>query len=313
MPQAIDLSSLEDNVKTGENIINGLKEEIKSLMSAINKKQEDSKIKFIREENKKLQSEINIVKRELIRLQVANGVPQIPIPGEDGGAISESEPGIRSSEMKEYSFSSSLAVDSSESKKVESSENASNETKPAKAAKVKKPAAPAVSDGPVDVSRLDIRVGKILHAQVHPDADGLYIEQIDVGDEISRTVVSGLVKHVPLNELDQRMVVVLCNLKPQKMRGIVSEAMVLCASTPQTVELLIPPADAKAGDNITVPGYPRNPDLPFMNPKKKIFEKVAEDLKVNSNKQACYKEVPWEVEGKGGYITVQAMSGCHIK
>lgn len=125
--------------------------------------------------------------------------------------------------------------------------------------------------------------------------------------------VSGLVQHVTLADLDGRMVVVLCNLKPQKMRGIISEAMVLCASTPQTVELLTPPPEAKAGDNITVPGYSRNPDLPFMNPKKKIFEKVAEDLVVNEKKQAAYKGVPWQVEGREGYVTVQALSGCHIR
>lgn len=38
------------------------------------------------------------------------------------------------------------------------------------------------------------------------------------------------------------MVVLLCNLKPCKLRGVVSEAMVLCASTPEKVELMIPPA-----------------------------------------------------------------------
>ena len=65
----------------------------------------------------------------------------------------------------------------------------------------------------------------------HPDADALYVEKIDVGEEKPRTIISGLVNFVPIQEMQDRMVVVLCNLKPMKMRGIDSQGMVLCAST----------------------------------------------------------------------------------
>lgn len=64
----------------------------------------------------------------------------------------------------------------------------------------------------------------------HPDADSLYVEKIDVGEAEPRTVVSGLVQFAPREELQDRLVVVLCNLKPQKMRGIESKGMLLCAS-----------------------------------------------------------------------------------
>lgn len=64
----------------------------------------------------------------------------------------------------------------------------------------------------------------------HPDADSLYVERIDVGEPEPRTVVSGLVQFVPKEELQDRLVVVLCNLKPQKMRGVDSQGMLLCAS-----------------------------------------------------------------------------------
>lgn len=46
-----------------------------------------------------------------------------------------------------------------------------------------------VEEQPVDVGRLDIRVGQILSAKIHPDADQLYVENIDVGEETTRTVV----------------------------------------------------------------------------------------------------------------------------
>lgn len=52
----------------------------------------------------------------------------------------------------------------------------------------------------ISITRLDIRVGLIKKAEKHPDADSLYVEQIDVGEE-TRTVVSGLVKHIPLDEM----------------------------------------------------------------------------------------------------------------
>lgn len=77
---------------------------------------------------------------------------------------------------------------------------------------------------------MDIRIGKIVEVSKHPEADSLYVEKIDLGEEQPRTVVSGLVNFIPLEDMQGRMVVVLCNLKPAKMRGIESQGMVLCAS-----------------------------------------------------------------------------------
>jgi aminoacyl tRNA synthase complex-interacting multifunctional protein 1 len=65
-------------------------------------------------------------------------------------------------------------------------------------------------------ARLDIRVGKIVECKQHENADALYVEQIDLGEAQPRAIVSGLVKHVPLDEMLNRMVLVLCNLKPAR-------------------------------------------------------------------------------------------------
>ena len=59
----------------------------------------------------------------------------------------------------------------------------------------------AVVDEEIDVGRLDLRVGRIVEAKKHPDADALYVETIDLGEDKPRTVVSGLVRHVPLEEV----------------------------------------------------------------------------------------------------------------
>jgi aminoacyl tRNA synthase complex-interacting multifunctional protein 1 len=77
---------------------------------------------------------------------------------------------------------------------------------------------------------VDLRVGKIVDVQRHPDADSLYVEQIDVGEAEPRTVVSGLVKYVPIEEMRGKLLVTVCNLKPANMRGVKSFAMVLCVS-----------------------------------------------------------------------------------
>lgn len=52
---------------------------------------------------------------------------------------------------------------------------------------------------PVDFGRLDLRVGKILSASRHPNADALYVETIDVGEEKPRTVVRKLILCIAIN------------------------------------------------------------------------------------------------------------------
>ena len=155
-----------------------------------------------------------------------------------------------------------------------------------------------------------MRVGLIRTATKHPDADSLYVEEVDVGEEKPRTVISGLVKHIPIEEMQNRRAIIMCNLKPSKMRGIMSEAMVMCASTPDKVEILTPPEDAKLGDPVLVEGFEHIPDAQ-LNPKKKIFEACAPDLKCNAEKVATYKDVPWTVNGK--YCVSQSLTDVQVR
>lgn len=85
------------------------------------------------------------------------------------------------------------------------------------------------------------------------------------------------------------------------MRGITSEAMVMCASTGDHVEVLVPPAGVVPGDSVECDGYTRRPDA-VLNPKKKIFETVAPDLHTNDNLLACYKGIPLTVGDKGNVV-----------
>ncbi|CAI8617117.1 unnamed protein product [Vicia faba] len=164
----------------------------------------------------------------------------------------------------------------------------------------------------ISITRLDIRVGLIKKAEKHPDADSLYVEEIDVGEEQTRTVVSGLVKYIPLDEMQNRKVCVLCNLKPASMRGIKSQAMVLAASNDDhtKVELVEPPSSASVGERITFPGHEGSPDE-LLNPKKKVWETLQVDLHSNEKLEACYKNIP--LTTSAGICTVSSISNGSIR
>jgi tyrosyl-tRNA synthetase len=140
-------------------------------------------------------------------------------------------------------------------------------------------------------SRLDIKVGKIVEVSKHPDAEALYIEKIDLGETVPRTIVSGLVNFVPIEEMKDRMVVVLCNLKPAKLKGVESKGMVLCASRddPKEVEPLSVPEGCQVGDRCFIEGFETGKADEQLNPKKKVWERLAVDFKTSSNCEAQWQ------------------------
>jgi methionine--tRNA ligase beta chain len=90
-----------------------------------------------------------------------------------------------------------------------------------------------------DISLLEIRVGKIVEIERHPEAENLYVEKVDVGEENGpRTIVSGLVQYCKPEDLLNTNVVVLCNLKPRPLKGITSFGMLLCASNEEHSKVL---------------------------------------------------------------------------
>ena len=169
------------------------------------------------------------------------------------------------------------------------------------------PGAPAaaVAAGEVsELSRLEIRVGKIVEVSKHPEADSLYVEKVDVGEaEGPRTIVSGLVAYCTSEQLLNRNVVVLCNLKPRPLKGITSFGMLLCASTKSgedksAVEPLLVPAGAKVGELITFAGHKPEPE-PAGNRASKAFTKVADDLVTDDNGLATFKGTTPFMTGAG--------------
>lgn len=140
-----------------------------------------------------------------------------------------------------------------------------------------------------ELSRLEIRTGRIVSCERHPDADSLYVEQVDVGEDEPRTIVSGLVNFVALDDMIDRDVVVLCNLKPRAMRGVTSQGMLLCASNEDKtkVDPLAPPPGCELGTLVTFKGHLSAPIDPG-NRASKAFDRVADGFK--SNGKVAYFE-----------------------
>ncbi|KAI1809940.1 hypothetical protein GGS20DRAFT_580285 [Poronia punctata] len=220
------------------------------------------------------------------------------------------------------------------------------EAKPKKEKKEKQPKpqkAPAVTTPP-SPHLIDLRVGHILKAIKHPEADSLYVSTIAMGDkpgtddteeyegQVCRTVCSGLNGLVPLEEMQGRKVVVVANLKPVKMRGIKSCAMVLAASPKLKegevddhkgpVELVTPPADSTAGDRVCFDGWRGDPEG-VLNPKKKIWETFQPGFTTTDRLEVAFDGSAVEAAGKaeigklttasGGVCTVKTLKGATVR
>ena len=157
----------------------------------------------------------------------------------------------------------------------------------------------------------DIRVAQIVEVWPHPNADLLYCEKIDIGGGVIKSVVTGVRKFVPIEQMQNRRVVVFTNIKPGKIKGEVSEAMVLAGSNADhtKVELLEPPADAPVGTRVLC-GDLVHTENPPVDKNGKAWKAVAEpgNLTINADHVACYKGVPLRVAQ--GNITVPTLANC---
>ena len=221
-------------------------------------------------------------------------------------------------------------------------EFATTQPSQSKKSKEKKPKAPK-QPAPPPVEKalspclIDLRVGRILKAIPHPNADSLYVSTVACGDpagadntseyegQVVRTVCSGLNGLVPLEEMQGRKIVAVCNLKPVTMRGVKSAAMVLAAS-PRVqegedshkgpVELVDPPAGVEAGERVWFEGWEGEPEGQ-LNPKKKVWEMLQPGFGTGEE-----GEVKFEVgavdqlkggQGKDGRLVVKGGGGCTVK
>ena len=84
-----------------------------------------------------------------------------------------------------------------------------------------------------DFAKLDLRVALVEKVEVVPKADKLYVLNLDLGNE-KRVIVSSIRENYKPEELEGKKIIVLCNLKPAKFRGVQSNGMLLAAESPET-------------------------------------------------------------------------------
>lgn len=119
---------------------------------------------------------------------------------------------------------------------------------PAKPAKKKKKKGKARPEPAAEISfdefsRLNLRVGRVIRAEAHPQADRLLVVHVDIGEASPRQIVAGLASRFEPAELVGRSVVVVANLAPAKLRGVESQGMVLAAGDASVVDLITVAAD----------------------------------------------------------------------
>jgi methionine--tRNA ligase beta chain len=107
---------------------------------------------------------------------------------------------------------------------------------------------PAPAPAPVAPPPLELRVAEVVEAGEHPNADRLLVLRIDLGTE-RRQLVAGLAGIYEPESLVGKRIVVVSNLKPAKLRGEVSEGMLLAAHGEDAVGLLLAP-DAEPGTRV---------------------------------------------------------------
>jgi methionyl-tRNA synthetase len=103
-------------------------------------------------------------------------------------------------------------------------------------------------DGFQQFAALNLKVGKVLDVQPHPNADKLYLMKVDVGKVI--TMVSGLKDFYTADQLKAKTLIVVTNLEPATIRGVRSEGMLLAAEEGKKLALLTPERELPAGTQI---------------------------------------------------------------
>ena len=100
-----------------------------------------------------------------------------------------------------------------------------------------------------DFKKIELIVAQIKEVKEHPNADRLYVLQVDTGKDV-RQIVAGIRKAYTPEQLVGRRVVLVANLEPAVIRGETSNGMLLAASDETTMALLTPEKDVALGSTV---------------------------------------------------------------
>jgi len=100
-----------------------------------------------------------------------------------------------------------------------------------------------------DFMKLDLRIARVVRVEAHPNADKLLKIAIDLGGE-ERQIIAGIAPYYESEDLVGKLITVVTNLKPVKLRGEWSHGMLLAASGSDTVAVLSPMRDVEPGSPV---------------------------------------------------------------
>jgi methionyl-tRNA synthetase len=101
-----------------------------------------------------------------------------------------------------------------------------------------------------DFQKVQLKVGEIVEADKHPNADRLLVLKVEVGEDRPRSIVAGIAAKYNAEDLIGKKIVIVANLKPRKLRGILSEGMLLAATGSELEGLVTVDADVNFGSTV---------------------------------------------------------------
>lgn len=177
-----------------------------------------------------------------------------------------------------------------------------------------------------------MQVGLIKSCRRHEASDKLYISDIDINQESTIQVCSGLVPFIPIEQMSQRRVVVVTNMRNRKLRGEVSQGMILAAESSKSegermkgagetgetgetnntiVEPVDPPKSSIVGERLYFDGLDKKFEPPKL--KDKVWEFLQPKLATNEKGQVVFKDKVLRGEKEEDYASVATLTNAMIK
>ena len=102
--------------------------------------------------------------------------------------------------------------------------------------------------------KIELRTGQITEVKQHPDAEKLLAMKVDLGETEPRSIVAGIANRFTPEELLNQKVTAVANLKPSKLRGILSQGMLLAAGGDRLQSMVIPGHSFPPGTKVSLFG-----------------------------------------------------------
>lgn len=142
---------------------------------------------------------------------------------------------------------------------------------------------------------LDLRVAKIKTVEQHPDADKLFIIQLDVGTE-KRTIVSGLAPYYQKEELLNKHIILVANLQAAKLRGVLSQGMLLAAENKKGEVGVVVAPHAQPGTRVHIENQVEDPKEITIKQVAAIALEAKENGVWNNDKALTVNNKPLSVD-----------------